>query len=198
MSYILDALKKAQAERELGHTPGLHSAPAAVVPAAAAGARTRLWLALGGAAVLIAGAAWWLWRPAAAPAAPALAGAPAPSTAPTLAAQPAPLPAAPVAPVASIPVARAAQPVAPPAVARAADDESLPLLRQLPDAVQRTVPTVSFGGYIYSPDPAERLLLIDKTLRHEGEEVAPGLVLEKLLPKAAIMNYRGTRYRAPY
>jgi general secretion pathway protein B len=54
------------------------------------------------------------------------------------------------------------------------------------------------GGYIYSPNPAERLLLVDKTLRREGEEVAPGLVLERLLPKAAIMNYRGYRYRVGY
>ena len=35
-------------------------------------------------------------------------------------------------------------------------------------------------------------------LRREGEEVAPGLVLERLLPKAAIMNFRGYRYRVGY
>jgi general secretion pathway protein B len=28
--------------------------------------------------------------------------------------------------------------------------------------------------------------------------VAPGLLLEKLLPRAAVMNYRGTRYRVAY
>jgi general secretion pathway protein B len=71
-------------------------------------------------------------------------------------------------------------------------------LRQLPDAVQSGLPRVSFGGYMYSANPADRLLLVDKTLRHEGEEVAPGLVLEKLLPKAAVMNYRGVRYRVAY
>jgi general secretion pathway protein B len=60
------------------------------------------------------------------------------------------------------------------------------------------VPRVAFGGYMYSANPADRLLLIDKALRHEGEEVAPGLVLEKLLPRAAVMNYRGYRYRVAY
>jgi general secretion pathway protein B len=35
-------------------------------------------------------------------------------------------------------------------------------------------------------------------LRHEGEEVAPGLVLEKLQPKGAVMNYKGYRYRVAY
>jgi general secretion pathway protein B len=77
-------------------------------------------------------------------------------------------------------------------------EDSLPYLHQLPDNMQREVPRVSFGGYMYSANPADRLLLVDKTLRHEGEEVAPGLVLEKLLPKAAVMNYRGVRYRVAY
>jgi len=28
--------------------------------------------------------------------------------------------------------------------------------------------------------------------------LAPGLVLERLMPKYAVMNYRGTRYRVAY
>uniref|UniRef100_UPI0025BE46E0 general secretion pathway protein GspB n=1 Tax=Massilia sp. UBA6681 TaxID=1946839 RepID=UPI0025BE46E0 len=90
------------------------------------------------------------------------------------------------------PVLVAAAPAAP-----SAEDHIGPL-QSLPESVQREIPKVSFGGYIYSPNPAERLLLVDKMLRREGEEVAPGLVLERLLPKAAIMNYRGSRYRVAY
>lgn len=80
----------------------------------------------------------------------------------------------------------------------ATPEESLPFLQQLPDSVQGSIPRVAFGGYMYSANPADRLLLVDKALRHEGEEVAPGLVLEKLLPRAAVMNYRGVRYRVAY
>lgn len=87
---------------------------------------------------------------------------------------------------------------APPAPAPAPAEPVYPSLRELPEAIARELPQVSIGGYIYSPNPADRLLLIDKVLRHEGEEVAPGLTLEKLLPKAAVMNYRGYRYRVPY
>nr|WP_229257537.1 general secretion pathway protein GspB [Duganella callida] len=54
------------------------------------------------------------------------------------------------------------------------------------------------GGYIYSKNPADRVLLIDKVLRHEGEEVAPGLLLEKLQPKEAVFSFKGYRYRVPY
>jgi general secretion pathway protein B len=35
-------------------------------------------------------------------------------------------------------------------------------------------------------------------LRREGEEVAPGLKLEKLNPKEAVFNFKGYRYRVPY
>ena len=81
---------------------------------------------------------------------------------------------------------------------RVGEEPPLPALRDLPDAFQRSVPAVRFGGYMYSTNPADRLLLVDKVLRHEGEEVAPGLILEKLLPKEAVMNYRGSRYRVAY
>jgi general secretion pathway protein B len=108
-------------------------------------------------------------------------------------------PAAPAPAVAAPHAAAAPSPAPSPAPASApAPEDSLPYLHQLPDAVQRDVPRVSFGGYMYSASPADRLLLVDKALRHEGEEVAPGLVLEKLLPKAAVMNYRGVRYRVAY
>jgi general secretion pathway protein B len=100
---------------------------------------------------------------------------------------PAPSPAAaPAAPVGQ-------QPEAEPAVY-----EGVRGLLALPEVIQREVPKVVFGGYIYSQNPADRLLLVDKTLRREGEEVAPGLVLERLLPTAAVMNYKGYRYRVPY
>jgi general secretion pathway protein B len=277
MSYILEALKKAQAERQLGNAPTIHAQQAVpVAPARAAGGRKPLLVGLGAAALVIAAGALFVWRqaptaapparldaartpapapasmrapdalqvsappapaparvaeppmtPAAQAAAASVAQTPAPRpgpaapavAAPAVPAQaviaPAPAPArvneaaaarpAPAAPaqVAAAP-ARATEPAAarpaPPAQAAAkpAPEDSLPFLQQLPDAQQRDIPRVTFGGYMYSANPADRLLLVDKTLRHEGEEVAPGLVLEKLLPKAAVMNYRGLRYRVVY
>jgi general secretion pathway protein B len=80
----------------------------------------------------------------------------------------------------------------------AATEARVPALRELPEPIQRQIPALAIGGYIYSKNPADRLLLVDKTLRREGEEVAPGLMLEKLQPAAAIFNYLGYRYRVPY
>jgi general secretion pathway protein B len=220
MSYILEALKKAQAERQLGSAPTIHAMPIHIGPVDQDGARRKpLWIAVSAAALVLAAAlAVMAWRerapgaPAPAPLTAAPAASPekaAPGPAPvaaTLAVAPKPLPAAApptAAPKTPAPVvaARAPEPrpVKKAAPAPAADDEpKVQALAELPAEIQRTVPKVAFGGYMYSANPADRLLLVDKVLRHEGEEVAPGLMLEKLLPKAAVMNYKGYRYRRPY
>ena len=109
-------------------------------------------------------------------------------------------PAPPAPAPAPAPVVKAVTPVPVPAPVPAPvpSEEVIPGLRDLPEPIQRQIPPVALGGYIYSKDPADRLLLIDKVLRHEGEEVAPGLVLEKLQPKTAIFSFKGYRYRVPY
>ena len=101
MSYILDALKKADAEREQGQVPGLHTPTGHTDLSDGPQLRTPpLWvMGLGALLVLIALGAVWLWpRPVAviatAPAqslpadqAPAPARSPAPAPAPTPAPQ---------------------------------------------------------------------------------------------------------------
>lgn len=219
MSYILEALKKAQSERQLGSAPTIHAVPiqAAHAEPVSAG-RLPLWIALAAVTLLALGAVALWWRQA--PAAPA----PVPvvvqqaAVVPTPAPVPAPPPVAivmqapPIIPPvvvakplprpAPAPVVAPPPPVAKPApVAEAVTpsvEDALPFARDLPEPARGSLPQVVFGGYMYSKNPADRLLLIDKVLRHEGEEVAPGLVLEKLLPRAAVMNYRGTRYRVAY
>lgn len=131
MSYILDALKRADSERERGAVPGLHAQPAAALPATPASPQKNLvpW-AIGAAAVLLAGGAGVAaWRsmakqeaaPAAqalatAPAAPALAAPTPPSPAPApLQAPPTPAPAKPPAAVPAPPPPPIPAPPAPPA-----------------------------------------------------------------------------------
>ena len=212
MSYILEALKKSQAERQLGSAPTLLAVPVGAAPASDTARRPPAWSALFAVAVALALLGWWFQSPAVAPVARSqvqLAAVPAPLPAALPAAAPAAAPAVaappPLAVVpSSVPLpkpkpkpAPAPTPI-PTSPAAAPEEEKLPSLRDLPEPIQHAVPSLVFGGYMYSNNPADRLLLIDKALRHEGEEVAPGLVLEKLLPKAAIMNYKGYRYRVPY
>ena len=131
MSYILDALRRADAERQRGVVPGLHAQPAPLPLAdgPAAGRSVPLGWVLGGAGLLaaLALAAWWMSRetptpPVAAPAAvvvPALPAAPvvaaSVATSAAMPAQPpfvpAPPPAAAI--VAPLPAAASAVPPAP-------------------------------------------------------------------------------------
>ncbi|ATQ74797.1 hypothetical protein CR152_09885 [Massilia violaceinigra] len=232
MSYILEALKKAQAERQIGSAPTIHAVPLHGGEPERDGAGAKpLVIGLALLALGAAGAAVYAWRQPAAPApvvqaAAPVAAIPAPAPAPAPAPVPAPAPEAVAMPVAEAPPRKSepvkvavaepvlkpervkkAEPVKPaPAkedVAKAdtappAPEEKLRTLRELPEALQHEIPPIAVGGYIYSKNPADRLLLIDKVLRREGDEVAPGLVLEKLLPKAAVMKYKGERYRHPY
>jgi general secretion pathway protein B len=228
MSYILEALKKSQAERQLGELPSIHAPQVQLYDGAASAAARRapVWLALGGVAVAVAAALllWQPWQasasaPAAAPAVLAQAApAPMPASVPAVVPPAAPVPAPVAVPVPVPPAATAApvhhaRPVAEPKqespvpapvpavlvpVPAAAAEEVVPGMRDLPEPIQRQIPPIAIGGYIYSKNPADRLLLIDKVLRHEGEELAPGLVLEKLQPKAAIFSFKGYRYRVPY
>jgi general secretion pathway protein B len=224
----LEALKKAQAERQLGNAPTLHAPTLQSAESASAAARfskPMLWTVLG-MAVVIGVLLVLVWRPSAPAASPAAQPAASPTPAmPVVAAAPVAQaePAAPTplpAPVADLPqsvanLARASAPEPSPAQSQpqsqaavpaksasanpaSTSDEPVVNLRDLPEPIQRAIPPVTVGGYIYSKNAADRLLLVDKVLRHEGEEVAPGLLLEKLQPKEAVFNFRGYRYRVPY
>lgn len=117
MSLILDALRRADAERERGNVPGLHT-PQPMAPAAlpAGGARTSVVVLSVLAGAVFAGgvAAWWHWRqpfgaPAPGPAVVAVAPVlvpvvpPAPVPAPVVAAPVTAAPASPVVPLAVAP-----------------------------------------------------------------------------------------------
>jgi general secretion pathway protein B len=80
----------------------------------------------------------------------------------------------------------------------ATPEPPIPTLRELPEQIQREIPTLAISGYIYSGNKADRTVLINKRLLREGDEAAPGLTLEKMTPNGMVLNYKGYRYRAGY
>jgi general secretion pathway protein B len=139
MSYILDALQRAEAERERGHVPGLKSQ--IVQPASPKAMPVRRWkpvhtMAVAAVALIAAGAWWWFSQPDQPPVA-APTPAPAPTAAPAApvaeapaAVRPAPAPATPVQPILAPPreepPKRAAAPAAPVRAAPAAPTATTP------------------------------------------------------------------------
>lgn len=148
MSYILDALRKADSERERGAVPGLHAQPVAVAsddaPASGWGV-WRPWLIAAAFVALLAVVAWLMLERDAAPAAPNLPSVP--TAAP--AAQTTVAPAVPVVPPASAaatglapaPAPTAAAPPAPPQSASAALALAPAARKPPPVAARKAVPS---------------------------------------------------------
>ncbi len=216
MSYILDALRKADAERARGRVPGLHAHPVAPAPAPrAASPGAGAWLALAAAAavaVAVAGVAALLWNPQAPLAVVAPSPAPVAPPSPTHAASAAPMASVPESPPAPAPSAPAAQPelrTPPnPAITAAAARTRVaprppaatpvavsPLLGELPPDIRSQIPALAISGSVYSDNPAQRLLLVNGQVLPQGSAVAPEVTLVEIRVGNSEFSFRGTRFR---
>lgn len=278
MSYILDALRRADAERERGAVPSLHSqtfAGPADEPLAPRRRAGGVWIALGvalGLALPLGGAVWWANRraavqPAELSASPersppqAVAGV-APAAAPPLAetrrAAPAPPPRDEPATAATTPSQQGAASIpraAPAAQGGRADDRSpapakagrgepaperrgrptagpavsadgtgtrsrgdalaaapaaasaapaspapqrVPLLQELPPELKQHLPSLAIGGSVYSPQRADRVVIVNGRPYQEGDRLAPELTLEQIQPRQAVFRFRGQAFAIGY
>lgn len=236
MSYILDALRRADTERGRGVVPGIHSqmdGPAAASTAPSRN-RTLVWAVVGLSAALVVVIAWMLLRGGDAPA-PVVAVAPAPAELPPPVAPPPPPAPEPVPttivpttppPMAAEtprvppreeapaprrpraePATQAAQPKPPaaapspapaPKASPATGNTRIYALNELPQDIRGSLPQLSIGGAMYSPNPASRMLIVNGQLMHEGEKVTPELVLDQIELKRAVLSFRGYRYSINY
>ncbi len=211
MSFILDALKKAEAERHVSAARNVQILPAFPSPRQPRAAWRQQWpWVILGVSITVAGAIVWSNTAHDTPTVVPQQATPIPVEPQTTTVLPPPDPtAAPVAkPPPAMPQEKAAKKpvekkqahaVAGTKATQAAPVEAtVPTLRELPTHIQHEIPPLTVGGYIYSGNKAERSVLINKRLLREGEEVAPGLTLEKMMPTGMVMNYKGYRYRTSY
>ncbi|MCJ0763496.1 general secretion pathway protein GspB [Variovorax terrae] len=171
MSYILDALKRADAERERGTVPGLHAQPAALPAHDPAQGRRQplLWVGLAVALLMLGLLAWRLvLAPAptpspAAPTAPRVAAAPAAPLQIPAAPRPAPAPmpepvvAAPAAPTPSPNAVPAPAPAVPAVASPSAKPAASPAPAREPaqaadTAAAKAKPAAAPAPRIYAPD----------------------------------------------
>ncbi|MCC6218519.1 MAG: general secretion pathway protein GspB, partial [Aquabacterium sp.] len=74
----------------------------------------------------------------------------------------------------------------------------VPTLAELPDDVRRSLPSLSVSGAMYSDSPANRMLLINNRVFHEGDQPVAGLVLEEIRLKSAVFRFQGQRFSVNY
>ena len=212
MSYILDALKKAEQERDLGRVPRIET----VHDNTPRRARVLPWLIAGILLVNVVALIWWL-RPAThsdvamavrqapmpvAPPVPIAPVRPASPAAPPVNRMPSPVVVAP--PVAAAPVVQAAPrapvktPVAPvvsaPIVAKPTADKA-PLLRDLPADFRAEVPSLSLDVHVYAPAAKDRFVLINMKKYREGDQLAEGPRIAEITEDGVVLNYRGRVFR---
>ncbi|MDP8985439.1 MAG: general secretion pathway protein GspB [Pseudomonadota bacterium] len=224
MSFILDALKKSELERQRQNAPGLvHSAitgprarlPAWVIAVCVLLAVNLIILSV----VLVRG------RMAPPPALRADAGQTSPTSIPLPRSSPAgdptpggasaapfsPLDAAPVyAP--EIPVAATA-PAPPPLVAKAAshrrdplltdpdhkadDEEVLPTINEINLTGSQALPELHLDVHVYATRPAERFVYVNMRKYHEGAVLQEGPTVEHIRRDGVVLNYHALRFLLP-
>lgn len=235
MSYILDALRRAESQRALGKVPGLGAASAAPASSSSPIANERampvaVWIAAVAAFTVLC--AWFVWQflwpsttnaptasvPVTVALPPPAVAVPSPPSGPPVDVQAALAPprqstaprfgTADAAPTARVPAA--SETVSPPTVVAApappaSASASAPAaatrvvgLNDLPPDVRQQLPALALSGSVYSETPSARLLVANGQLAREGDTVAPGVTLQQIQPRGAVVLFRGYRVLLPF
>ncbi len=217
MSYILSALKKADADRKSGNIPtALSPEPKALVGTDSRLANNKIFMIVCG-LVLIGFIIWILYwsdivkipfeypdsRPMYGQESTPLFPSdrqtmPAPSvkepvSAPMNSLKPESIPAAPLTqPLIKTPLPAIKMPPSDLSVI----EEKEPDYDQLPDLPQESLPTLRLTGHLYSGTQVRaRKVIINGMILRENQSVGDDLTVEKILPDGVVVNFRGQRFK---
>lgn len=207
MSYILEALKKSELERQQGNVPGLQTLPLQLQ----ASTESSRWpyVVIGVLALSLVFVVGWMrpWapqhnRPGIQNTA-AIAPEPASASAVKIKAQTSGVAAEPK-PVVQQPLI-VQQPVAvepylaqkPATVEPSLLLASVPHLRDMPALVQQGIPDMEFAGHVYSSNPEQRSVIINGRSMAEGETVVDGLRVEQITEKGVVFDYQNQLFQMP-
>jgi general secretion pathway protein B len=196
MSFILDALKKAESERNRRVAPVLMDARLAP---RRHGLPVWAW-ALGVVLLLNLGVLAWLLNRSRAPhtVSPPVTTAET-ATPDQTATTPSATPPAPPVMRAPETVAPPTMPVAPPhatgpSLEAIGDEEQLPSMQELRNAGV-PLPELALNLHVYTPSPAGRSVLLNGQRAREGEYLPNGVKVERITPTAVILEASGRRFR---
>jgi len=218
MSFILDALKKSELERQRQTTPGLIET--GIAPRRP---RVAVWVIVLGVLLIvnIAVLAFVLMRGSgsAAPTARHAAATAPPAAGPVVAAPAASQPSRAVPPQTAsdhfspmdAPVYAPEIPVVPAPAARAAhradpapdeDDKSdnsevLPLMSEVNLTGASALPEMHLDVHVYATKPSDRFVYINMRKYHEGATLQEGPVIERIRRDGVVLSYHGVRFMLP-
>lgn len=214
MSYILEALKKSEQERQIGHVPDISMVQETPHPVASRWPRWLLAAFVVNALILVA-IAWRPWEMRTAQqVTPTVASA---STSPAVSAETQPIVAnagvsesvsAPVAaeqdaaaiaelpaPVTQMPPPAPAPIYKPKPVSIETEPVLPPRWEDLPSEERNRLPAPRIDVHVFAREPARRFVLINLRKYLEGDTVDEGATIESILTDGIVLSYKGQRYR---
>lgn len=67
-------------------------------------------------------------------------------------------------------------------------------LKDLPESMKKELPEFSFSAFLYSENPASRMVRINDRMLKEGQELVPGLRLKEITPDGVIFLHKEVRF----
>ena len=67
--------------------------------------------------------------------------------------------------------------------------------KDIPPSVKDKLPDIAISVFVYSDDPSSRIVKINGQTIREGQELADGLTVEKIVPEGVIFHYEDYRFR---
>jgi general secretion pathway protein B len=81
--------------------------------------------------------------------------------------------------------------------AKADDEEVLPSINELSLTGSQALPELHLDVHVYATRPADRFVYINMRKYHEGNTLQEGPVLEHIRRDGAVLNYQGVRFILP-
>lgn len=85
-------------------------------------------------------------------------------------------------------------PVKPVATVTAPENEAI-YWRQLPLAIQRSLPELNFSVHLYTSQPTTRMVKVNGRVLREGDQITTSLTLDQITREGVILVYKGYRFR---
>lgn len=71
----------------------------------------------------------------------------------------------------------------------------LPLFKDLPPNLRTQIPKFSFAGHTYSQDPAQRMIIINNNISREGDRIDLNTRLKEITWEGVIIDFKGISFR---
>ena len=215
MSYILEALKKSEQERQIGHVPDISMVQETLHPLASRWPRWLLAAFVVNVLILVA-IAWRPWELGTAQqVVSTVASSPSTSSAVPVESQPiianvsvsetlsapvavgqdaaavAKLPA----PVTQMPPPAPASVYKPKPISIETEPVLPPRWQDLPSEERNSLPAPRIDVHVFAREPARRFVLINLRKYQEGDTIDEGATIESILADGIVLSYQGQRYR---